>query len=223
MGTCKAEFCSNIYGLCQNHGAHGLFQSHASLWVIFLNLAHIIQVCISAMSFWNLHHILLTWKCTWIARACMCVCYQPFNKTCSWFLHIYVCKYIYIQIFKYVSKFIYVSCLFWYFKYILYLHQNFNILFARQQFFAGLSSFLGSPNTAVFQHKCCHVHMLWNPPFWQLYSLFKGVPQHEKTPTIVYKGSSLDFQRFKVSFFTNIILRNTTFFTKILLCCLCTH
>ena len=39
VGTCKAEFCSNIYGLCQNHGAHGLFQSHASLWVIFLNLA----------------------------------------------------------------------------------------------------------------------------------------------------------------------------------------
>lgn len=73
------------------------------------DVPHIIQVCISAMSFWNLHHILLTWKCTWIARACMCVCYQPFNKTCSWFLHIYVCKYIYIQIFKYVSKFIYVS------------------------------------------------------------------------------------------------------------------
>ena len=177
------------------------------------------------MSFWNLHHILLTWKCTWIARACMCVCvcYQPFNKTWSWFLHIYVCKYIYIQIFKYVSKFIYVSCLFWYFKYILYLHQNFNILFARQQFFAGLSTFLGSPNTAVFQHKCCHVHMLWNPPFWQLYSLFKGVPQHEKTPTIAYKGSSLQFPKIQSFLFLQISYSETPPFSQKFCCAVFAH
>ena len=162
------------------------------------DVPHIIQVCISAMSFWNLHHILLTWKCTWIARACMCVCVtnHSIKHVHDFYINMYANTFIYRYWNMYPNLSMYlVFFYFLNFKYIFYLHQNFNILFARQQFFAGLSTFLGSPNTAFFQHKCCHVHMLWNPPFWQLYSLFKGVPQHEKTPTIVYKGSSLQFPK----------------------------
>ena len=61
------------------------------------------------------------------------------------------------------------------------------------------------------------------PTFFTTVHSFQGGSKHEKTHIIVYKGSLLP-QRFKLSFFTNIIpkyrlcFRNTTFFTKVLLC-----
>ena len=46
-------------------------------------------------------------------------------------------------------------------------------------------------NTSVVMCTCCGTQRT----FSQLCIHFKGVPKHEKTPTIVYKGSSLHFSK----------------------------
>ena len=140
------------------------------------------------------------------------------------FTYIYICMQIHVYTDISICIQIYLCILsFLYFKYIFYLHQNFNILFARQQFFAGLLPSLAHPaqhffNTSVVMCTCCGTHLFDSCTIFS-----RGFHSMKKHPPLFTKVPLYNFQRFKVSFFTNIILRNTTFFTKIQLCCLCTH
>ena len=91
-------------------------------------------------------------------------------------------------------------------------------------------SIIPTQHSSFVQHKRCHVHMLWNPPFSQLYVLSQGDSiALKKTHAIVHKGSCLHFVKVHIFLFYKyhtqyrLCFRNTTFFTKVLLCCLFTH
>ena len=73
-------------------------------------------------------------------------------------------------------------------------------------------------NTSVVMCTCCGTHLFDSCTIFS-----RGFHSMKKHPPLFTKVPLYNFQRFNVSFFTNIILRNTTFFTKIMLCCLCTH
>ena len=131
----------------------------------------------------------------------MCVCYQPFNKTCSWFLHIYVCKYIYIQIFKYVSKFIYVSC-FFYILNISFIYIKISTFYLQDSNF--LLVFLPSLahptqhvfNTSVVMCTCCGTHLFDSCTVFSrgFHSMKKHPPLFTKVP--LYKVQSFLFYKY---------------------------
>lgn len=133
---------------------------------------------------------------------CVCVCMGVTNHSIKKHLLKYKHNWIkkkYIYIYKRTCKF-----------------QHFNCMIA--VFLLVLLSSYPHP-TRHFFNKCCHVQHAVEPTFFTTVHSFQGGSKHEKTHTIVYKGS----------FFTNIIpkyqlcFRNTTFFTKVLLCFLCRH
>lgn len=93
------------------------------------------------------------------------------------------------------------------------------MLIAGQQFFRW-SFYLPLPTQqSIFATQVLSCAHAVEPTFFTTVDSFQGGSKHGKTHTIVYKGS----------FFTNIIpkyqlcFRNTTFFTKVLLCFLCRH
>ena len=130
-------------------------------------------------------------------------------------IHLYtdieICIRIYLCIFFYILNisFIYIKISTFYLQ-----DSNFLLVFLpslahpTQHFF----------NTSVVMCTCCGTHLFDSCTAFS--RVFHSMKKH---PPLFTKVPLYNFHRFKVSFFTNIILRNTTFFTKILLCCLCTH
>ena len=140
---------------------------------------------------------------------CVCVCVRGTNHSIKHLLKYNYIYNIYLNIYKPTWKFQHFNCRIAFFLLVFlssYPHPT-------QHFF----------NTSVVMCTCGGTHLFHNCTFFS-----RGFYKHEKTHIIVYKGSLLP-QRFKLSFFTNIIpkyrlcFRNTTFFTKVLLCFLFTH